>query len=95
MVDVANVGLVDAHPEGDRRDDDAAIGRHPAILDGAALLALHARVIGLGRVPAAAEQLGDALGGLLQRDVDDGRPRRARGEARQERVVALGAASPA
>ena len=44
----ADVGLVDAHPEGDGRDDDLELAREEARLDAVSLLRVEPRVIGGG-----------------------------------------------
>ena len=58
-------------------DDDFFIRCHELILHAMALLRLHAGVIGGGVDVFLAEKLGDVLGGLLKRDVDDRRAARA------------------
>src|SRR5690606_17709941 len=48
VVNVANVGFVDTHAEGDGCDDDAAVGGHPALLHGGAFFGVHAGMVGFG-----------------------------------------------
>src|SRR6185436_12028763 len=44
--DGSHIGLVDAHAEGGRRDDDVELAREESRLDGLARASVHARVIG-------------------------------------------------
>ena len=68
----ANIGLVDTHPEGVGRHDDAQRARDEVLLD----LALGARLqagVEMGAGPAArGDQLGQGLGVLSGRGEDDG-----------------------
>ncbi len=70
----ADVGLIDAHAEGVRGNDDFAAAVHEGVLSGAALVGQHAGMVhgnaalGLGR-----EQLGDFFGAFSSRCVDDAR----------------------
>src|SRR3990172_4118165 len=81
-----------AGPPGDAsRDggnDDAVLARPPPVLDAGALLALHPGVVGAGRQPRRAQELGHPLRGLLQRDVDDRRAAGALAQPLQQGVVA-------
>ena len=77
VVDVADVGLVDAHAEGDRRDDDVAGRRRPPLLRRDAILGSQPGVVGAGGKARRREERGDPERGALQRDVDDRRPGRA------------------
>ena len=56
VVDVADVGLVDSHPERDRRDDDRLRRAGPPLLHRDTLFRAHARVVGTGRQTGASKQ---------------------------------------
>ena len=73
--DEAHVGLVDPHPEGDRRGDDHVFGRDEGRLVALAHRAVEPGVIGARRAPGAAELLGDLLGRDAAGGVDDARAR--------------------
>ena len=90
MVDVAHVGLVDAHPEGDRGDDDVPVGTRPPVLHRGPVLRRHAGVIGAGGKPGGSEQRGDTERRALQRHVDDRRAGRARTQRVDQQLVARG-----
>src|SRR6266550_365383 len=49
VVDVADIGLVDSHPERDRRDDDRLPRAGPPLLHRNPVLRTHARVIRTSR----------------------------------------------
>ena len=72
--DRAHVGLVDAHAEGVRRDDDVGVAAHERVLARASASRPPCR---RGRRrprrPSADEQLGDLLGALARAAVDDRR----------------------
>ncbi len=51
--DAAHVAAVDAHAEGDGRDDDVELLGGERVLRAAALLGLHAGVVGRGAEPAS------------------------------------------
>ena len=90
VVDVADVGLVDAHAEGDRRDDDVAGRRRPPLLHRDAVLGAHARRgTGAPAGPAGGEQRGDAQRRALERDVDDRRPGRALAQPVDQQLLPL------
>ena len=89
MVDVADVGLVDPHPEGDRRDHDPVRRARPPLLHADALLGAHAGVVGAGGEAGLGEQLGDAHGRSLQRHVDDRRAGRTLAQPLEQQPVAL------
>ena len=67
--DGADVGLVDAHAEGDGGDDDLELAGLEVALDALADAGLEAGVVGGG---AASEHGGELLGGLARGGVDDG-----------------------
>ena len=90
VVDVADVGLVDAHPEGDRGDDDVPVGARPPVLHGHAVLGAHAGVVGTGGEPGGGEQRGNAKRRALQRHVDDRRAGRALAQPGDQQLIALG-----
>ncbi len=90
MVDVADVRLVDAHAEGDRGHDDAVLRLDEPVLRLAALVVLHAGVIGPRGEAGIGEPVGQLLGRSLQRDVNDRRPALAAGEGLVQPLVALG-----
>ena len=71
VVDVANVGLVDPHPERDRRDHDPVGRPRPPLLHAHTVVGAHPGVVRAGRQAGAYEQLGDAQRAPLQRHVDD------------------------
>ena len=48
VIDVAHVGFVDAHAEGNGRHHDRPIGRRPPFLNGGAARCVHAGVVGAG-----------------------------------------------
>ena len=62
MGDPADVGLVDAHAEGDGGHDDQPVLLLEAHLDPAAFVGLHPAVIVAGAVPRLAQGLGQRLG---------------------------------
>ena len=90
MIDVTDVGLVDAHAEGDRGHDDPLLRLDEPLLGLAALVVVHAGMIGPGSQPGLDQPLGQFFGRALQRDVDDRRPRFALGQGGKELLVALG-----
>ncbi len=90
VVDVADVGLVDPHPEGDRRDHDRLRRAGPPLLHRDALLGAHAGVVGPGREAGGAEEPRDPQRRPLQRHVHDRRPGRTLAQALQQQPVALG-----
>ena len=71
--DVADVGLVDAHAEGDRRADDQPVLALEAGLGEAAVVGREAGMVGERRVSGLAERRGEALGAGAARAVDDAR----------------------
>ena len=71
MNDPADVGLVDAHAEGDGRADDAGLVPEEKILVAGPLGGIEAGVVGPRTEAAAGERLGDALGGGAAGAVDD------------------------
>src|SRR6478736_2889811 len=89
VVDVAHVGLVDAHAERDRRDDDVRIRACPPLLHLDAVISVHARVVGTRRQACRNEQRSDTLRRTLQSDVNDRRAGRALSQAVDQRMVAL------
>ena len=89
VVDVAHVGLVDAHAEGDRGDDDAAVRAGPPLLHLDAVVGVHAGVVGARGQARRSQERSNALGRPLQRDVDDRRPGRALSQPVDQQLVAL------
>ncbi len=69
---VTDVGLVDAHAEGDGGDDAGRMAFHEVALDALAGLGVEPGVVGGGNETRLAQVGGQTLGGLLQGDVDDG-----------------------
>jgi hypothetical protein len=69
--DPADVGLVDAHAEGDGGADDAGVVAEKLFLVGGAFLGGEAGVVGTGGKAAAGEGLGHAFGGGAAGAVDD------------------------
>ena len=92
VVDVADVGLVDAHAEGDRGDDDVAAGRRPPLLHLDPVLGAHAGVVRARRQARRREEGRDADRGALQRDVDDRRSGRALPQPVDQELLPLGRA---
>ncbi len=73
VVHVADVRLVDAHAEGDRRHDDLFVGTHKRVLHPVPMLGVHARVIRDGVDAGAVQVRRDLLSRALQGHVDDRR----------------------
>ena len=73
MRDEADVRLVDAHPERDRRADDHVLRCHEIGLVPRADLWFQTGVIGAGRPAAAAQRLGELLGRGAGLGIDDTR----------------------
>ena len=73
MRDEPHVGLVDAHAEGDRGGDHHLLGMDERGLVARAHLRLEAGVIRQRRPPVARELLGDLLGLVAARRIDDRR----------------------
>ena len=69
--DVAHVGLVDAHAEGDGGDHDHAVPGHEGILIGLALGLVHAGVVGQGGNAVPLQQQRRRLGLLARQAIDD------------------------
>ena len=92
VIDGADVGLVDAHAEGDGRDNDGVVGLREPLLDGRTLLVLHAGVVVPGGEFRLRQPGGDLFGGLAERGVDDGRAGRAPAEAVPQGGEAVGGA---
>lgn len=90
VVDVADVGLVDPHAEGDRGHDDSLVRREKPILDRRPLDVFQARMIGPGGEARLAEPLGQLFRGALERDVDDRRAGLAAAESLDQLGIALG-----
>lgn len=72
--DEPDVGLVDAHSERDRHDDDVVLGGHERVLDRPALAACQAGVVRDGIDVMLAQRGGDRLGLPPGRRVDDAWP---------------------
>ena len=90
MADGAHVGLVDAHAEGVRRDDDGEPAVHEPALDLAALLAPEPGVVDADRAVEVARQVpGELLGAVAGAGVDD-RGRRPGLRQRGRDVAVLG-----
>ncbi len=77
MGDEAHVGLVDAHSEGDRRGDHHLLRGDEGGLVARADLGLEARMVRQRRAAAGRDLLGDALGLVAARRIDDARARLA------------------
>ena len=75
----AHVGLVDAHAERRRGDDDVDVARHEALLHVGAVGRLHPRVVGRRLHAVLGHRLGVRLGALAGGRVDDARLGRAHG----------------
>ena len=71
MVDVANVGFVDAHPKSDRGDDDFVFSVHEPLLNLRPVFGLHSSVVGLGIESRLLTGGGDFFGRLLQRHINN------------------------
>ena len=89
VVDRTDVGLVDAHAEGDGRHHHGVVAGHEAVLHGLAGLRFHAGVVGFGRIPGFGQSGGDRLGGFLQGNVDNGRALGAGTQALQQHAQAF------
>ena len=75
MGDEAHVGLVDAHAEGDRRDHHHLLGRDERGLVAGAHRRLEPGMIRQDGPAGRAELLGELLGLVAARRIDDARPR--------------------
>ncbi len=73
MDDVADVTLVDAHPERDRGDDAVEPPLHELALNRLALIVGQAGMVGVRRDAVLRQMSGHELRSLLQRDVDNAR----------------------
>ena len=73
MHHVADVALVDAHAESDGGDNAVGLPGHEAALNAFTLIMRQTCVVSLGLDSIALKVLGDVLGGLLQRHVDNAR----------------------
>ena len=71
--DRAHVGLVDAHAERVRGDDDVGVPAHERVLARRARPGVHPGVVGDGAQILGGEQRGDLLGALAGAAVHDGR----------------------
>ena len=71
MVDPADVGLVDAHPKGDRGDDRVDTAAHECILRVMPLFVRQAGMVGERLQPILPQVTRHIFRGLLQRHVDD------------------------
>ncbi len=89
VVDVANVRLVDPHPERDRRDDDRLRRGRPPLLHGDPILRAHAGVIRTSRKTRAGQERGDSDRRPLKGHVHDRRPGRTLAQPLHEQAVAL------
>ena len=69
--DESYVGLVDAHPERGRRDDDRDVSRDERVLDARPLVRFETGVVVLGPDPVAAERARDLLARAPGARVDD------------------------
>ena len=74
MNDVPDVRLVDAHPEGDGRDDHVHVLHQELVLDARPLGGVHAGVVGGGAHPIDLECLGDFLHLLAAEAIHDAAP---------------------
>ncbi len=89
VIHVADVRLVDAHPEGNGGHHDPVVRGEEPVLDGCAGVGVQPGVVSACVQGGVGKQLRDALGRLLPRDVDDGRPGRSIGEAGQQGLVTV------
>ncbi len=85
MPDRAHVGLVDAHAERVRRDDDVDGTGHERVLALRARVGSHPRVVARDAQAASGQQVGGLLGRLAGAAVDDGRPVLLHGHTGDER----------
>jgi hypothetical protein len=79
--------LVDAHPEGDRGDDDVAVRARPPLLHRDPLLRAHPGVIRTGGKADRREARGDAQRRALQRHVHDRRAGRPRAQPVDQQLI--------
>ena len=71
MRDQADVGLVDAHAEGDGRADDRRVAVEESVLHGMTVIAVHAGVVVLRSDSVLAQSFGRLLCALARLAVDD------------------------
>ncbi len=91
MADGSYVSLVDAHPEGVRRDDDVHLAVHEAPLRFGALLALEAGMVGRNGTPETSrEKARERVAARARARVDDRRPGGRVGEDRCDAPLAVG-----
>ena len=83
MNDAADVGLIDAHPEGDGGRDDGRLARHEGLLTGRPGFVAKPGVVGGGGKIVAFEKCRERFRGLLAGSVDDGGWNRGTGVALQ------------
>ena len=76
--DEAEIGLVEAHPERDRRDERLHLVGDQGVLERLALLGREVGVVGAGIDALRAQERGDALGVGDGQAVDDAAPRHER-----------------
>ena len=92
MYDQADVGLVDAHAEGVRRDDDTAFARLPAVLAQVLGRVVQPGVVVVGGDACGGEQFGHFLGVAPAAGVDDGSAGDAAQDVQQFLAIVLGSA---
>ena len=90
VVDVADVRLVDPHPERDRRDHDRVLRARPPFLHRDPLLRVQAGVVRPGREARPRQQIGHAERCPLECHVHDRRPRRTLAQPLDQLPVSLG-----
>ena len=93
MPDRAHVGLVDAHAEGVRGDDDVGLAAHERVLRRGALVGGHAGVVGGGVQAFGREHRRGLLGRLARAAVDDRGPVLLELEAGDQRRALAGDAA--
>ena len=86
------VGFVDPHAEGVRSYHHAHLAREPLLLPCGAFRVGHAAVVGRGRDPLVAQEVGDLFRALARADIDDARTRDVVRDAQQLSVLVLRAA---
>ncbi len=89
MADEPHIGLIDAHPEGVRRDDHLKVAAHEGRLNGRALLSSEACVVVRRADTGTLKEAGHLLAVPAGAAIDDGGPQPGIGE-RAEQHAALG-----
>ena len=89
MINRAHAGLIDSHTERNRRDHDVAVALRPPVLDFVARFGRESGVISARRKSVFSKKRRDVFRSFLQRDVNDGRSRRALLQTRKQQLLAL------